>query len=139
MSEVERIRGIQPGWASFLWAYIHLLSYEGLESDYEGALNTLKNLCNFLPTDVKNGLSEELALIDELDELFGDIERRFMNEKCETPFEMSRASYRCKAIKNSIAKAIVREITRKLMEILDEKGYLEVRERKLPSGHGLSW
>lgn len=128
---MEKARKIQIGWSAFLWSYLNAIANAMTERDYNEALKIIEDLMSFLPPDTKKDLEEEEKKVKETRRKFEKMFLETLNHPHSTPYDAGRAVYNLRVQTDSVAYPIVKGTIERIIEVLDKKGYLEVREKRM--------
>jgi len=122
-----QIRGLQPSYSSFLSSQYQSLMALWNEKDFINFWSGIKGFVTFLPREVKNNVDEDIQLVEaELGKL-----QKEVNEKTTSQLSRSIVTRRVLTVYLSIVSRIV---LNKIMNLLDQKGYLERGWRPLQKG-----
>jgi len=118
-----RIIGIQHSWNNFLWKWLDRIQTLRHNREYSRALEVIFELCDFIPKEIYEEMKPKIL---ETKEKFGAA-----IEAPVDPFENLRIK---RKIRENRAQNLMSDLLRLLRDQLEERGYLERKERPIEIG-----
>jgi hypothetical protein len=120
-TQVKRVEG---AWNSFIWKYLDIMTQLEIERDYAKAFEVLLRVCNSIPDEIYKDLQEDLDAA----------EQKFLRP-INAPPEPFLHNIVTNKVKQRWAEQLVFKLHRKLVSLLDRKGYIARRTPAVLMGY----